>query len=241
MVKNKKAGKLKEALGILLVFFAAVAVVSGVLLLSKCEKGQDPHEGSTSLSTVTDEETGIIYKECSGGYGAVVTDKLYLECQDSKDESKTLQFYEINRENPEEFIALKNGNEYLLYRAETVKAPNIREFAPVSAKLFMGTSNYPIDYFYSSEVASDNSETEDGSVYVEMIEETLKSDKTSTATGEWNEKECYVIWLCSEEYEGLFYKVDFKVDINGAEYLYDRVTDKLFKAPKELVARILGA
>lgn len=238
---NKKhsvaGGKLKEAMGILLVLACAGAVLCGILLISKCEREEAPHEAKVELNRVTDTETGIVYIECTEGIGPTTVKDVYMECED---EGKHLTFYEIAFESPDKFIALKNGEGYTVYRAENIDAPTINSFKPVGAKLFLPGSSYPIDNFYSAEVAAENSGTEDGSVYIELIENAIKSGKTAKATGAWGDKDNYEIWMYSETFVGLYYKVDFKIDVNGAEYLYDRVTGKLYSAPKELVARIVS-
>ena len=95
----------------------------------------------------------------------------------------------------------------------------------------------PIDYFYTAEAAGDDAEA-NGSKYINMITDAFNGSGVSSATGYWGDKNNYSIWLSSKEYAGLYYKVEFKIDENGAEYLYDRVTEKLVKAPKALVARI---
>ncbi len=241
MSKNntkQKDGRLKEVFTILGILAATGAILCGLMFISQCEYKPDPHDGRVEYSTVTDTETGIKYVECPQGYGPVTVKEIYMECE--SENGGKLSFYEIAFADPSEFIALKGADAYTVYRAEKCKMPSIEEFAPVSAKLFMSGASFPIDNFFSAEVAAGDESIEDGSVYVKLIADALKGEGVSSATGKWGTKNNYGIWLCSKEYPHLYYKVDFKVDVNGAEYLYDRVTGKLVRAPKELVARIIG-
>lgn len=229
--------KLKEALGILGVLLITFGIIYVILLIPSCGKDKDPHKAKKEWAKVTDTETGITYVECPDGYGPTAIGDVVMECADPEREGKTLEFYEIAYTDTSKFIALKEAGGYTVYRAEDVAAPNIKSFNTGTAKLYMAGASVPIDYFYTAEAAGDDAEA-NGSKYINMITDAFNGSGVSSATGDWGDKNNYSIWLSSKEYAGLYYKVEFKIDENGAEYLYDRVTEKLVKAPKALVARI---
>lgn len=232
---KKSNGWMKEALGILIVLVVVVAIISGILLLRGCGGDEDPHKAEKVWAKVTDTETGITYVECPDGYGPTELGNLFMECAEG---NGTLKFYEMYMTDTAEFLALKEVNGFTVYRAEAVKLPSIKSFNTGTAKLFMEGSNVPIDQFYIKG-AVDDAEL-DGSQYINMIVNAFSGGSVGSATGDWGDKHNYSIWLSSKDYPGLYYKVEFKVDVNGAEYLYDRVTGKLVRAPKALVARIIG-
>ncbi len=241
-VKNSNSvakSKFKEALGILLVLVAASALIWGLLQLRGCNSEDEPHKAQKEWAKVTDTKTGLTYVECPAGYGPDNVKDVYMECADPDDKSKKLQFYELAFADADKYLALKTSNGYTLYREESVKAPSIENFGTGTAKIFKAGTIRPWDYLYSTEAVKGDKEA-DGSEYIAMIIEALSGKGVESATGDWSEKYHYSIWLTSKECQGLYYKVEFRVDENGAEYLYDNVTEKLVKAPKELVARFIA-
>ena len=235
---KKGGGRLKEALGILGVLVAAFGIIYGILNIPSCEREEPPHKAEKVWAKVTDTETGITYIECPDGYGPtqVNPERVFMECTEG---NSTFKFYEIRDTDTSRFIALKEVNGYTVYRAESVTAPSIRSFKTGTARLYMAGATVPIDYFYTKDAAGGDAEL-DGTAYINMVVDAFSGGGVSSATGDWGEKNNFSIWLTSKDFPGLYYKVEFKVDVNGAAYLYDRVTEKLVSAPKALVAKIVG-
>lgn len=250
MKKNDKAKKsaAREALGILLAVVIGAGLLFGLLALTQCERTEPAHGGSTESGVtmenglpteVTDEETGISYLLCPKGLGpegGKDGDSPYMTCSYQGTE---LKFYKVPLERTERYLSLATAKGYRLYRAESVRMPGIDSFGAVAAGIYMGDYRLKIDSFYYSGAVADESGAEDGTVYVNMIVDAFATSGVESATGDWSD-EGFGIRLYSSDNPGLYYEVDFKIDENGAEYLYDRVTGKLARSPKALTARLMG-
>ncbi|MBR6593796.1 MAG: hypothetical protein IKK83_01235 [Clostridia bacterium] len=244
----KKKSAIKDALGIFLVVVIVSGVLFGLLALTQCERTEPAHGGNTESgvtaenglpTAVTDGETGIRYLLCPKGLGpegGKDGDSPFMTCSY---EGKELEFYKVPLEKTERYISLATANGYRLYRAESVRLPSIDSFGAVAAGIYMGDYRLKIDSFYYSDAVADESGAEDGTVYVNMITDAFSTSGVDKATGDWKD-EGFGIRLYSAHNPGLYYEVDFKIDENGAEYLYDRVTGKLAKSPKALTARLMG-
>ncbi len=239
--KDQANAYLKEALRIIAVLLAAGALFGLVFLISRCgsDRNEAPpvHSATMDEVRITDEETGISYIRCPLGIGANTLKDAFLTIGSAE---KGVTLYTVAFEDSARFISEAKdalGGSYV-YRAESVPEIRLEDFAPVSAGIFMGGINQPIDYFYGKE-AGEEASVEDGTRYVEYIKDAILGGREAEPTGEFTDKE-YYIRLYSEAFPGLYYEVVFCTDVNGVCYLRDMVTEKLYLSPDGLTARITG-
>lgn len=153
--------------------------------------------------------------------------------------------YEVQFEDPNEFLCVYDSMEYLVYRNKSLPELTVDSFAPVAAMIYDGTNTRWIASFFADDeyLPEDQrgiNESQDTYVCRAIAEALTEGENVDVASDNMALSNRYFIRLTSQNYPGLFYTVFFFCDNNGVFYLRDRAINKNVVCPREVLERMIG-
>lgn len=185
-----------------------------------------------------DKSTDTYYTPCSVSLRAYELGDIYAK-------NETYNYYKVNWELPERFVADEDTVLGGVYRNSELPEINISNFGAVAAKIYVtGEIRQLVDELLASpDIIGDVSRFthyEDGTERVNAVVDAMVSGEEKPIPVNIDEDRVFEIGLLSADYPGLVYTVIFMLDINGDAYLYDRSDKKCVKCPDMIKDYMLG-
>ncbi|MDD2268064.1 MAG: hypothetical protein PHY15_00775 [Eubacteriales bacterium] len=185
-----------------------------------------------------DRSTDTYYTPCSVSLRAYELGDIYAK-------NETYNYYKVNWELPERFVADEDTVLGGVYRNSEIPEINISNFGAVAAKIYVtGEIRQLVDELLASpDIIGDVSRFthyEDGTERVNAVVDAMISGEEKPIPVNIDEDRVFEIGLLSADYPGLVYTVIFMLDINGDAYLYDRSDKKCVACPVMIKDYMLG-
>lgn len=215
--------------------FICVLVVFACLFSAGCNR---LYRAASTPDGFKDERNGKEYVLCNTlTLFAGNTGETYLQLDDTV-------VYTVAFEEPERFLCIEDSGEYLLYREVSVKEPDLTDYNPIAAGVFVGNSTFVTNFYADDEYLPEDKQglnpSQDTSLCQSIASALTEDESVIVNDADITSEDVYFIRLYSQDFPGLYYVVIFFGDVNGRYYLRDRATDKTVVCPTDVKARMVG-